>query len=378
MKSPGSFFSKLKLSIGLASCLFVVLGCNSNFLSAKPELSLTATGSEKTFLEKLYKSNTLLFWFNGEEAATTLEADTLKNHNSEFFADVEFVAGTPGILDKVSVPKTISIKPDANKLGLYSSPDVDIRLQETTIAMVLKPTAGNVFSFDPFDQSNEALVLSYSAATGFTGSFFTSPSDYYAAKVPTTYSDYVLVTLTLTKSASAPMIMTVNGKVAQAKAEGTTALPSLVNRTLFLGPDIAAPLNVKDFAVFRRELSLSELGAVIRQMAERNSLAGVSTDASLAWTGSLTDTGPIDPAFAEAKAIIATKCASCHTHGAWVGKNAQYFKTENLVVAKDPENSRLYYRITGSTGANGPKNMPASGTITGAEADKIKEWINSL
>lgn len=77
-----------------------------------------------------------------------------------------------------------------------------------------------------------------------------------------------------------------------------------------------------------------------------------------------------------ARAIIAANCAQCHADY-HVLSNAELV-AQGLVVAADPENSKLYYRIVGSDGALGPKNMPQGGSMSQGDRDAIKAWIQTF
>jgi uncharacterized membrane protein len=76
-----------------------------------------------------------------------------------------------------------------------------------------------------------------------------------------------------------------------------------------------------------------------------------------------------------ARAVIAASCGNCHNYHTLSDSE---LTAQNLVTAGDPENSKLYYRITGSDGALGPKNMPQGGSISQGDRDAIKAWIQNL
>lgn len=74
--------------------------------------------------------------------------------------------------------------------------------------------------------------------------------------------------------------------------------------------------------------------------------------------------------------IVAANCASCHadfnnlTSAGWISRN--------LVIPGDPENSPLYYRLNGSLGSKGPKNMPLGSSLTSADVEFVRDWISGL
>lgn len=79
--------------------------------------------------------------------------------------------------------------------------------------------------------------------------------------------------------------------------------------------------------------------------------------------------------FAEVQQILASECSDCH--------NFHTLSEETLVssgylMAGDPENSSLFYRLSNSSGSNGPKNMPPSGALIENDLLIIFDWIESL
>lgn len=85
------------------------------------------------------------------------------------------------------------------------------------------------------------------------------------------------------------------------------------------------------------------------------------------------------PQFLAANAIMADKCVSCHEHSFHLMTEAQ-FVTSGRVLGGDPQNSPIYYRLTGSTSPNvSPKNMPTDGNdLTADELNVMITWINSV
>jgi hypothetical protein len=81
------------------------------------------------------------------------------------------------------------------------------------------------------------------------------------------------------------------------------------------------------------------------------------------------------PEFQAAREVFQTSCVPCHGYG---GMSEDALIAQGLVVAQDPENSKIYYRLSGSSGPKGPKDMPQSGGLPPSDVEKIKVWINSL
>jgi hypothetical protein len=68
------------------------------------------------------------------------------------------------------------------------------------------------------------------------------------------------------------------------------------------------------------------------------------------------------PEFNASKMILSQSCGgNCHWYHTY---SESRLIAEGLVVAGDADNSPLFYRISGSSGPNGPKNMPSGGSIS--------------
>ena len=82
------------------------------------------------------------------------------------------------------------------------------------------------------------------------------------------------------------------------------------------------------------------------------------------------------PEFVAAKIIFSQSCGgSCHQFHTM--SEAQLIST-GRVFAGNAENSPIYYRIVGSSGALGPKNMPSGSGLSAGERAQIKYWIDGL
>ncbi|MGE0527984.1 MAG: hypothetical protein AB7G93_16900 [Bdellovibrionales bacterium] len=76
-----------------------------------------------------------------------------------------------------------------------------------------------------------------------------------------------------------------------------------------------------------------------------------------------------------ARSVVGTNCSSCH---AFHTQSNEELIASGLIVAGDSQNSKLYYRLSGSDGPNGPKNMPTGGALSSTDLQTIKNWIDSL
>lgn len=80
--------------------------------------------------------------------------------------------------------------------------------------------------------------------------------------------------------------------------------------------------------------------------------------------------------FLAARTIFAQNCANgCH---GFHGFSEAELIAQGLVIAGNPENSPIYYRIRGSSGSNGSKNMPPSGSLQAADLTAISTWIQNI
>ena len=75
------------------------------------------------------------------------------------------------------------------------------------------------------------------------------------------------------------------------------------------------------------------------------------------------------------RSILQQNCASCHDYHKRSDEN---LVASGLVVAGNPEGSQIYFRLIGSQGAQGPKNMPLSGALSPSSVQRIYEWIQDL
>jgi hypothetical protein len=78
--------------------------------------------------------------------------------------------------------------------------------------------------------------------------------------------------------------------------------------------------------------------------------------------------------FAAAKAIFASTCSGSGCHTFHTMTEAQFIASGRLLPAR-PEGSPIYFRLIGSTGSGGPKNMPQTGSISATDVSAIRTWI---
>lgn len=77
----------------------------------------------------------------------------------------------------------------------------------------------------------------------------------------------------------------------------------------------------------------------------------------------------------EVLTIFSEKCMGCHAYEAYTDAD---FVASGLVVKGDANSSQIYYRLTGSQGAGGPKNMPPGSPLSGSDLEIIRLWITNM
>lgn len=124
-------------------------------------------------------------------------------------------------------------------------------------------------------------------------------------------------------------------------------------------------------------LSTAQLNVMSRYLADNLGIPDVIFDPVLAGGGGTT----VDNTrFLAAKAILDSKCLSCH-NGAQSPNLSNLTETsavnQGMVVKGSPTTSMLYYRLIGSSGG-GVKNMPQGGSISASEVQTIADWITNI
>lgn len=130
-------------------------------------------------------------------------------------------------------------------------------------------------------------------------------------------------------------------------------------------------------------LSKGQLNVMSRYLASINSIPDVLYDPWLMnESGTPGGGADVDTAFIPVKAIIDNRCTSCHnaTSGRSDLSNMTRSKliSRGWVVAKDPQGSKLYNSLLGSTGGAGRKDMPQGGSLSATDLGTISNWISGL
>ena len=80
-------------------------------------------------------------------------------------------------------------------------------------------------------------------------------------------------------------------------------------------------------------------------------------------------------AFTASRKIMSQSCANCHSYHTMT---ETALIAAGLVIAGQPDNSKIYYRLAGSAGTSGPKNMPTGGALSTSEVTTIRTWIQNI
>lgn len=75
------------------------------------------------------------------------------------------------------------------------------------------------------------------------------------------------------------------------------------------------------------------------------------------------------------KQVLSQTCSQCHNYHQL--SEAELVQ-QGLVIRGDSFRSPLYYRINGSLGAYGPKNMPPTGAVSDSDITDFAAWIDNL
>ncbi len=139
---------------------------------------------------------------------------------------------------------------------------------------------------------------------------------------------------------------------------------------------------VKEVIFYPRALNAAELNVMSRYLAQKYNLSTVALDPAVVddtgtGSGGASETAEAQAAFA----VINARCLSCHSssnNGDFRALTTSKAIQKQLVAAGDLSNSKLYYRLSGSSTAGGPKNMPTTGAIPLSEVQAVEAWILSI
>lgn len=304
---------------------------------------------------------------NGGDVETILNTKSTTNYPSGTLDLVPDAAGIGSYLNG-----WLTISPTATNEKFRSPNGASIEYEEfTLLALVKNSSRGKILSIDPGDTTTEAFSIEMSS-TKVSAIFESGGGSRYKAELnlPTSETSILAVSF---GSSSEEMIFSVNGVLAgEAVVTGAGSGPLLLNRAIAVGPSqTTESLDIKTMYLFTGTLKKVELGSLILHLADQEGISGIDLDPSMQVADPAVDTR-----FTAVKSILASNCVSCHS--AWNGASASYFVGQGLVSKGSPETSPLFYRLRGSSGAQGPKTMPVSGPLSDADREAIKTWIQLM
>lgn len=85
------------------------------------------------------------------------------------------------------------------------------------------------------------------------------------------------------------------------------------------------------------------------------------------------------PQFIAAKTLFSASCSGGACHSEFASLTEAQFIAQSLVVAGDPDNSKVFCRLQGSTGSCGNKDMPNfQPALSAVELKVVSDWILSI
>lgn len=246
--------------------------------------------------------------------------------------------------------------------------------------------AGKIISVDSGSMSEEGSILVQNGkirATRYTSS---TSYNYLEVNVPSVGDKMVLAASFGEKAGSFTLM--VNG-VIQTGTVTKVGTP-LDFSYLAKGVSLAGTAGVVDeVMVYGKSLNNAELNVLSRYVASNNGIKNVIVDPALLSdssvigdTGSGGNSNEPTAAFLAAKSVIDARCVSCHGAGSSYGDFSNLTEARakqlSLVIPGSPESSKIYYRLAGSSGSNGPKNMPSGSTISTSDVKIISDWISGI
>jgi mono/diheme cytochrome c family protein len=245
-----------------------------------------------------------------------------------------------------------------------------------------RTSAGKVVSFDSGTMSEECSI--YIADGKIRAIRFSSASSYSYVEAGLPSLGTKMVLAASCGEAAADLTLMVNG-ITQTTAQVKVGTPvdfSYLSKAVVLGNTAG---KIDEVMVYSAQLNNGQLNVLSRYVAANQQISNVVIDPALLTDSSSGGSGGAtlpSPAFLAAKAVIDAKCLSCHgagsTNGVFSNLTEAAAVSRDLVVKGNPNGSKLYFRLIGSAGATGPKNMPQGGSISAAEVQAVANWITGI
>lgn len=327
---------------------------------------------------------------------TTFEK--VANRHATLFAPGSVFDLTAKTVGKVPVPSHDTVRnrafltqtSDAGGAVVLKTSSTDTLIaDEFSVILVLKaPTSGQILTIGTGAASAQEVGISVSGDQ--VTAHHASSAGHVASVTGTIEGDPEIIVIGASFGvAPGRLLLMVNGRVFdQVQTTGSPANLTLVQRTLELGASAAGGnLTWGAARLFAKRLGPYDLSVLSRAFASSWQIPAVADDISLRTMAdrSVVDFDEqepaVDPHFPAAQAALEAKCATCHYHSSWNGKNASFYFSSALLVKGSPDNSPLYYRMAATTSPalTGSKNMPmgTGPAVTQAEVDALRDWIQN-
>lgn len=303
------------------------------------------------------------------------------------FVYMESLSSMAADLDSKYLPGLVDSTDMAywNPDGLGDSIKKTVILGKATSVVIAldRAAAGKVVSFDSGSMSEECSLLVSGGKIRATRYTSATSYSYIETNVPSAGTRMVLAISC--GEAAADLTLLVNGVIQTASQVkvGTPLEFSYLSKTVNFANTAGV---IHETMAYTAQLNKAQLNVLSRFVAANQQIENVILDPAL-----LSDTssggggsGTVLPsaAFIAAKAVIDAKCVSCHGTGSSYGVFSNLTESaaisRSLIVKGNPNASILYYRMIGSAGSNGPKNMPQGGSMSAAELQAVSDWIANI
>ncbi|MNK19503.1 hypothetical protein D3C87_377250 [compost metagenome] len=305
---------------------------------------------------------------------------------SEFAMDERFIRESSlmesrDALDAASLPRLLQ----STNIGFwrktgsadFNRPTSLISEGGTLVVALSKNNQGEVLSLGTSTTKTEQMSIE--VANGKVRAVRYTTADnylYMEANVPAVGTSYVVAARFGVQATDAALMINGILQTAEVKKVGTPLETFFVQRFPAVGVTGGSPVEA---VIYIENLKNTDLNVMSRYIASNQGIPNVLYDPALVNEGAVGPVAPT-PEFLAAKAIIDSKCLSCHNtneKGNLSGLTQSKAVAMGWVVPKSPATSKMYYRLIGSAGG-GTKNMPMGGSFSAAEVSAVANWINSI
>jgi hypothetical protein len=234
---------------------------------------------------------------------------------------------------------------------------------------------GKILGLNSGTNSDEGYISVQSGAIRVT--HMSTATDYSYIEVPVPSGSKMSIAVEFGTTAT-DMSLLVNGTVQNV---AITKVGSPIDYSYLQKSMTAAGTGgvIYEAMIYSDALSKPDLNALARYTGSDNSMTNVVFDPTV-FDGSGSGTTTQDPLFVAAKAVIDANCTGCHSsasNGDFRNMTVSKAVQNGWIVPGNPTSSPLYYRLVGSSGSNGPKNMPQGGSLSASDVQAISDWITN-